>query len=230
MQNNMILVADNDQSIRELLEFNLKEAGFEAVTVDNGKDAESVARCDHPELILMDMTMPVMDGVEACKILKGSPDTSDIPIIMLSARNDDADKVLSLELGADDYVTKPFSMRDLHARVRALLSETVVDLPEETVIEYGPFKINMDRFEAHHYKENMGLTKKELELLRMLMENQDRVLTRDFLLDRVWGYEYCTDPRTVDVHIGHLRHKMGNDANYIQTIRGLGYKWTTPSW
>jgi DNA-binding response OmpR family regulator len=144
----MILVADNDQSIRELLEFNLKEAGFEAVTVDNGKDAVSVARCDHPELILMDMTMPVMDGVEACKILKGSPDTSDIPIIMLSARNDDADKVLSLELGADDYVTKPFSMRDLHARVRALLSETVVDLPEETVIEYGPFKINMDRFMA----------------------------------------------------------------------------------
>jgi two-component system alkaline phosphatase synthesis response regulator PhoP len=177
---------------------------------------------------LLDLMLPKMDGLEVCRTLKGNPATSALPIIMLTARSEEIDKVIGLELGADDYMTKPFSPRELVARVRAVLrrSQKEASLPGE--LSVGRLRFNFSRYEVHMGEDKLELTPKEYELLKMLATNLGKVFTRELLLEKVWGYEYFGDSRTVDVHVRHLRAKLAADpetAEAIETVRGFGYRF-----
>ena len=218
-----ILCIDDEQNILDLLTFNLEAAGYSAVTATTGSDGLAVAKQDTPAAILLDLMLPDIDGMEVCKRLKADPVTSSIPIIMLTAKDSDVDKVLGLELGADDYMTKPFSVRELVARVKALLRRCVP--AEDTgIIKVGGLTIDSDNYEAFRNGEKLQLTLKEFELLKLLASTPGKVLTRDSLLDRIWGYEFYGETRTVDVHIRHLRQKLQDDADMIETVRGVGYR------
>ena len=223
----LILVVDDEQHILELLDFNLTAAGFATALALDGERALAIANADHPSLILLDLMLPGIDGSEVCRRLKALPTTADIPIIMLSARSEDVDKIVALEMGADDYVTKPFSVPELMARIKALLRRSSQSA-EPTLIQVGNLSVNTETYEARRNGEPLRLTLKEFELLKLLAQSNGRVQTRDFILDRVWGYEFYGETRTVDVHIRHLRMKLGEDADYIQTIRGVGYRLQAP--
>ena len=169
--------------------------------------------------------LPGIDGLEVCRRLKGDRMTSNIPIIMLTARGDEVDKILGLELGADDYITKPFSVRELAARVKSLLRRVAPQQESEPqTLRSGDIMIDITNYEAFKGGEKLSLTLKEFELLKVLVLSRGKVLTRDFLLDRIWGYEYYGETRTVDVHIRHLRQKLGEEP-YIETVRGVGYRF-----
>jgi len=222
-----ILIVDDEAPIRELVKFNLQKAGYDVLEAADGAAALALAK-EKPELIVLDLMLPGMDGLEVCRILKGARETAGIPIIMLTAKDEEFDKVVGLELGADDYLTKPFSPRELAARVKAVLRRSQkVPLPEgEFVI--GSLRLNFSRYEVFLGKEKVELTPKEYELLKLLITNVGRVFTREQLLEKVWGYEYFGDTRTVDVHIRHLRAKLEQDrtiADAIETVRGIGYRF-----
>lgn len=233
-----ILVVDDEQSIVTLLQYNLKQAGYEVITANDGEQAIQLVKEEMPNLIVLDLMLPKMDGMEVCKVLRSLQ--IDVPIIMLTAKDDEIDKVLGLELGADDYMTKPFSPREVVARVKAVLrrTENVPVLPggntapsTEVFYEYGPLKVYPERHEALLDGESLEFTPKEFELLVYLLENKNRVLTRDQLLSAVWNYDFAGDTRIVDVHISHLREKIEANSRkpvYIKTIRGLGYKFEEP--
>ena len=223
----LILAVDDEPNILELLEFNLAASGFNAITASDGEQALAVAGAQHPNLVLLDLMLPDIDGSEVCRRLKSSPATASIPIIMLSAKGEDVDKVIALEMGADDYVTKPFSVPELMARIKALLRRTSKG-PEPTRLHVGNLVIDTDTYEASRNGDPLHLTLKEFELLKLLAQANGRVQTRDFILDRVWGYEFYGETRTVDVHIRHIRMKLGEDYDYIQTIRGVGYRLQVP--
>ncbi len=224
-----VLVVDDEESIRKLVEYNLVQAGFEVVTAADGNMAMEMARGD-VDLLVLDLMLPGLSGVEVCKRLR--QDGSKLPIIMLTARSEEIDRVLGLEIGADDYVTKPFSPRELVARVRAVLrrkSDEGPSRPEETAqFVVGDVRLDPERYEVMVRGEVIELTPREFDLLHYLLKNMDRVVSRDQLLDRVWGYEYAGDTRLVDVHISHLRDKIEDDPKmprYIKTVRGVGYKF-----
>jgi two-component system alkaline phosphatase synthesis response regulator PhoP len=228
----MILVVDDERNILELVKFNLEKAGYRVIMAGDGKEACYLTRSEKPDLIILDVMLPEMDGFEVCQIIKKDSTISEIPIIMLTARTEEIDKVLGLEIGADDYMTKPFSPRELVARVKAILRRTAKKSPEtladSEVINTGGLIIDPQRFEVYLEGEKLDLTRKEFELIRYLAKSPGRVLTRDYLLENIWGYEYRGDTRTVDVHIRHLRQKIESDpANpqYIETVRGIGYKF-----
>lgn len=218
-----ILCIDDEQNILDLLTFNLEAAGYSTLTASTGADGLAVAKQAIPSLILLDLMLPDMDGTDVCKGLKADPMTASIPIIMLTAKDSEVDKILGLELGADDYMTKPFSVRELVARVKALLRRCV-PAKESGIIKVGPVTIDSDNYEATRNGEKIQLTLKEFELLKLLASTPGKVLTRDYLLDRIWGYEFYGETRTVDVHIRHLRQKLGDDQYLIETVRGVGYK------
>ena len=221
-----ILCVDDEQNILDLLAFNLEEAGYAVITALNGNDGLQVA--EHiPSLILLDLMLPDIGGIEVCRRLKSSPTTASIPIIMLTAKGDEVDKILGLEMGADDYITKPFSVRELIARVKALLRRVQPIDGSDRPMKIGPLTIGAENYEAFRNGEKLYLTLKEFELLKLLASSPGKVLTRDYLLDRIWGYEFYGETRTVDVHIRHLRQKLGDDANMIETVRGIGYKIKT---
>ena len=224
-----VLVVDDEESIRKLVEYNLVQAGFEVVTAADGNTAMEMARGD-VDLLVLDLMLPGLSGVEVCKRLR--QDGSKLPIIMLTARSEEIDRVLGLEIGADDYVTKPFSPRELVARVRAVLRRKSDESPsrsEETAqFVVGNVRLDPERYEVMVRGEVIELTPREFDLLHYLLKNMDRVVSRDQLLDRVWGYEYAGDTRLVDVHISHLRDKIEDDPKlpkYIKTVRGVGYKF-----
>ncbi|MCP3762497.1 response regulator transcription factor [Domibacillus sp. A3M-37] len=232
-----ILVVDDESSIVTLIKYNLEQAGFEVETACDGEEALKQAEAVSPDLIILDWMLPKFDGMEVCKDLRQRRVTT--PILMLTAKDEEFDKVLGLELGADDYMTKPFSPRELIARVKAILRR-VQQAPAEPVeeevddselIKVADLKLFPEKYEAY-YKENLiDLTPKEFELLLFLAENKTRVLTRDQLLAAVWKYDFVGDTRIVDVHISHLRDKMEENTKkpqYIKTIRGLGYKLEEP--
>ncbi|MBR5257784.1 MAG: response regulator transcription factor, partial [Clostridia bacterium] len=173
-------------------------------------------------LVLMDVMMPVMDGIVATAKIR---ERSNVPIILLTAKSETEDLVLGLNVGADDYITKPFSVRELIARVKALLRRSTPQNEEEGILHVGGLTIDVGNYEAFRNGEKLSLTLKEFELLKLLVMSRGKVLTRDFLLDRIWGYEFYGETRTVDVHIRHIRQKLGDDAHYIETIRGVGYKF-----
>lgn len=222
-----VLIVDDENSIRELIKFNLQKEGFSVSEADNGRSAVQMVRQDKPDLLLLDLMLPEIDGLEVCRILKNQPETSGIPIIMLTAKADEIDKIIGLELGADDYMTKPFSPRELLARVKAVLRRSQKDLPPAGELVIGALRLNFSRYEAYLGKNKLELTPKEYELLKLFATNTGRAFTREQLLEKVWGYEYYGDTRTVDVHVRHLRAKLGDStdlAEAIETVRGVGYR------
>ncbi|RLQ97968.1 response regulator transcription factor [Falsibacillus albus] len=231
-----ILIVEDEQSIATLLKYNLEQAGYDALTAPDGEQGKVLAIEQHPDLIILDLMLPKLDGIEVCKELRQQKVMT--PILMLTAKDDEFDKVLGLELGADDYMTKPFSPREVVARVKAILrrsqvqAELVEGTQEERVcIEIGGLKIYPEHYEAYFDDNLLEFTPKEFELLLYLAKNKGRVLTRDQLLSAVWNYDFAGDTRIVDVHISHLREKIESNTKkpaYIKTIRGLGYKLEEP--
>jgi len=232
MSKPVILVVDDERHIVELVRFNLEKEGYQVITAQDGLEACKMAKQDKPDLVILDVMLPGMDGFEVCRTIQKDSEIAEIPIIMLTARTEEIDKILGLEIGADDYMTKPFSPRELLARVKARLRRTArkadSGLSGNGVIKTSGLVIDPERFEVFLDGIRLELTPKEFELLRFLARSPGKVLTRDFLLENIWGYEYLGDTRTVDVHIRHLRQKIEVDpANpkYIETVRGIGYKF-----
>ena len=223
MQKTLILCVDTERNILDLLSQNLEASGYSIVTAQTGRDAISVASELNPSLILLDPALPDLTGFDSLKALRANPATATTPIVILTALDTEADTVLGLELGADDYITKPFGIRELLARVKAVLRRSSSTQTDE-IIRVGPLTIDSENYEAFRNDEKLALTLKEYELLKLLASSPGKVLTRDFLLDRIWGYEFYGETRTVDVHIRHIRQKLGDDAEMIETVRGIGYK------
>jgi len=231
-----VLVVDDEQSIVTLLRYNLEHAGFEVMTAMNGEEGKDMAIQNSPDIIILDLMLPKIDGIEVCKQLRQQKIST--PILMLTAKDEEFDKVLGLELGADDYMTKPFSPREVIARVKAILRRTQVhaapmepETEEHDSIKLSKLTIYPEQYEAFFDDELLDLTPKEFELLVYLAKNKGRVLTRDQLLSAVWNYDFVGDTRIVDVHISHLREKIEEDSKkpvFIKTIRGLGYKMEEP--
>lgn len=229
MAKEKILVVDDEEHILELLKFNLMNSGYSVETSNNGVDGLKLANENKPDLILLDLMLPGMDGLEVCKEIKRNKETANISIIMLTAKGEELDKILGLELGADDYITKPFSVRELIARSKAVLRRSTVreDL-DAKIFDFGRLKVNFDRHEVVIDSNKVEMTLKEFELLEILIKNKGKILKREILLDKVWGYEYIGETRTVDVHIRYLRKKIEEDdknPKYIETIRGVGYRF-----
>ncbi|TWE02637.1 two-component system alkaline phosphatase synthesis response regulator PhoP [Neobacillus bataviensis] len=234
---NKVLVVDDEQSIVTLLQYNLEQAGFEVVTAMDGADGKRLAESESPDIIILDLMLPTIDGMDVCKQLRQQNIMT--PILMLTAKDDELDKIIGLELGADDYMVKPFSPREVIARVKAILRRTQIQTETAAVdndqteeqIQIGKLTIYPGKYEAFFQENQLELTLKEFELLLYLGQNKGRVLTRDQLLSAVWNYDFAGDTRIVDVHISHLREKIEEDTKkpaYIKTIRGLGYKLEGP--
>lgn len=225
-----VVVIEDDENIAELIKYNFEENGYVVTVANNGRDGLALVKELMPDVTLLDLMIPELDGLEVCKMLKMSEKTRDVPIIMLTAKGSEMDKVVGLEIGADDYITKPFSIRELLARAKAVLrrsNTTSKETPKSSskTYEIQSLIIDVDKHEVSRDGQIFQLTYKEFELLQILAENRGKVLTRDYLLDAVWGYEYYGETRTVDVHIRHLRRKIETDDDkYIETIRGVGYK------
>jgi two-component system alkaline phosphatase synthesis response regulator PhoP len=218
-----ILIVDDEQPIVTLLEFNLEQSGFVVLSANNGREAVEIVMREHPDLIILDVMLPELDGLEVCKVLRQNKVNT--PILMLTAKNDEFDKIIGLELGADDYLTKPFSPREVVARVRAILrrvNREASDKEEHDKIVIGKLEIHSKKYEAFYDGKHLDLTPKEFELLHYLTINNGHVLSREKLLEAIWNYDYYGETRIVDVHISHLRDKI--NPTYIKTVRGIGYK------
>jgi DNA-binding response OmpR family regulator len=224
-----ILVVDDEPDALEVLGFKLKEAGFEAVFAKDGARAITVARDEHPALVVLDLMLPEVDGLEVCKILRRDPGTAAIPIIMLTARAAEMDRVVGLELGADDYVTKPFSPRELVLRIKKLLTRATTPDDQTTSVRVDELLIDVSRHEVRVSDAPVALTATEFKLLQILAQRRGRVQTRDRLLQDVWGYDNPIDSRTVDTHMRRLREKLGEASRFLETIRGVGYRFIAES-
>lgn len=227
MAEEKILIVDDEANIRELIGFNLKNEGYNIITAGDGITALKTIREEKPSLILLDLMLPGLNGFEVCKEVRKDKELSSTPIIILSAKDAEFDKVLGLELGADDYITKPFSVRELVARVKAVIRRTGQPA-ESNSVNFSNISVDFENHEVKKEGKKIDLTLKEFDLLEILIKNKGRVMTRDFLLDKIWGYEYLGETRTVDVHIRHLRQKIeADDKNpkIIETIRGVGYRF-----
>lgn len=231
MAKEKILIVDDEEHIIELLKFNLLNSGYDVFIANNGVDAVKIARAEKPNLLLLDLMLPGIDGFDVCKEIKRDNEMKKTSIIMLTAKGEELDKILGLELGADDYITKPFSVRELLARVKAVLrrSNSFSEIDED-VYDSKSLKIDFERHEVSVNNEKIDLTLKEFELLQILIKNKGKILKRETLLDKIWGYEYIGETRTVDVHIRYLRKKIEEDdknPKFIETIRGVGYRFNT---
>lgn len=221
-----ILVVEDEQSLREPLEYLLRREGYEVVGVDNGTEAVAVAQANEPDLILLDLMLPGMPGTEVCREIRTR---SSVPIVMLTAKDSEVDIVVGLELGADDYVTKPYSSRELLARIRAVLRRRQSDDGgADSILDFHGIRLDSERHQVTLHGEPVSLPLKEFELLELLMLNAGRVLTRGQIIDRVWGSDYFGDTKTLDVHIKRLRskiEKVPSSPEIIVTVRGLGYRF-----
>ena len=222
-----ILIVEDAEALSDPLAFLLGREGFQTIVVDNGLDALPVFDREGADLVLLDVMLPGMSGMEVCRKLR---EVSSVPIIMLTAKDSELDKVLGLELGADDYVTKPYSARELIARIRAVLRRrsAETDSATESVLQGGPVRMDIDRHVVTVNGEEISMPLKEFELLEILLRNVGRVMTRGQLIERVWGADYVGDTKTLDVHIKRLRSKIEPDSSapqYVVTVRGLGYKF-----
>lgn len=225
MANELILVVDDERNIVELASLYLKQDGFRVISAGDGVYALERIAQDQPALVVLDLMLPKLDGWEVCKRVRSE---SDLPILMLTARDDDIDKIVGLELGADDYLTKPFNPRELVARVKAILRRTEPRRPKESeqALKIGNLVVDPARREVRVAGRLVDLRAKEFDLLLALMENQGIVLSREKLLDIVWGFDFYGQTRTVDVHVAHLRNKLGDCTAEIETVWGVGYKIT----
>jgi DNA-binding response OmpR family regulator len=220
-----ILVVDDEPDTIELISFNLRNAGYEIVTAEDGAEALKKARASAPELIILDLMLPEIDGLELCKLLRGDPVTTKIPILMLTAKAAEVDRILGLELGAKDYVTKPFSPRELILRVRNLLAQGQAPEEKSDVFQIGELYIDVPRHLVTVNRKPVELTATEFRLLAILTERRGRVQSREQLLQDVWRYDNIIDTRTVDTHMRRLREKLGKAARYLDTVRGVGYRF-----
>jgi phosphate regulon transcriptional regulator PhoB len=225
-----ILVVEDEPDIRKLVQYNLAQERYKVLEAEDGEQALKIVQRDRPNLLILDLMLPGLSGIEVCRILRDRTETATLPILMLTAKAGETDRVLGLEMGADDYLTKPFSPRELVARVRAILRRAEARAETEPLPAYdrGGLKIDFTTYEVFARGKNVKLTLKEFELLRFLVQNPNRVLSRDQLLDRVWGGETFVTPRTVDVHIRRLRKAIEKDDSnpkWILTLRGVGYKF-----
>jgi DNA-binding response OmpR family regulator len=227
-----VLIVEDEPDIAGLMKHSLERAGdLEVEIVNTGAAALKSVMEEPPNLVLLDLNLPFIDGLEVCRLLRGRASSAAIPIIMVTARTSEADRVAGLELGADDYITKPFSLRELVARVRAVLRRPAQMAAAEQSISYqrGRLAIDFDAVSVRVSGSPVRLTKREFELLRFLVENRNRVLSRDRLLERVWGLDRQVETRSVDVHVGRLRGKLGTAGRQIETVIGMGYRFVEES-
>ena len=222
-----ILIVDDEKDIVKMLSYNLAREGYRTVAAYDGEEAVYFAGREHPDLVILDLMLPGMDGYEVCKALKKEEKTKKIPIIMLTAKTQEADKVVGLELGADDYVSKPFSVKELVARVKAILRRTKEKDSQPELLKAGKLEIDLSRIAVSVAGKSVELTSKEFELLKTLINAKGRVLSRDFLLDTIWGFDNAQEiqTRTVDVHIRTLRKKLKTEAGRIVTVKNYGYRF-----
>lgn len=231
MGKKVILTIDDELHIRELLEYNLTKAGYEVLGAETGEKGMELLRTAQVDLVLLDCMLPGMDGVEVLRRIRASSELSSLPVMMLTAKGEEIDKVLGLEMGADDYLSKPFGIRELEARVKALLrrsSSEKMEVQPEAALQVGDLTINHAAREVRLQGTPITLSLKEYELLYLLASHPNRVYTREQLLEQIWGYAYSGETRTVDVHIRNLRKKLEQDPekpDYIRTVRGIGYKF-----
>ena len=225
MSKETILIVEDDDDILQLLRYNIESAGYEVLTAMDGLEATTKAKRHVPNLVILDLMLPGMDGFEVCKELKKTPATSKVPVIMLTARGEEVDRIVGLELGADDYVVKPFSPREIILRIRAVLRRhEQTDILRQTWSKDG-LSVDMEAHKAEVDGHEVQLTATEFKLLAELIRNQGRVQTRDQLLNSVWGYEFDGYARTVDTHVRRLRQKLEGYAKYVETVRGVGYRF-----
>jgi phosphate regulon transcriptional regulator PhoB len=222
-----ILIVEDDSDIVELLTYNLREAGFETEAVFNGGDAIERAVEEQPDLIILDLMLPEVDGLEVCRLLKQDTQTADIPIIMLTAKGEEIDRVIGLQLGADDYVTKPFSQREFVLRVRAVLRRTTAEQTPSSVnqLEISGLRIDIDKHKVFNEQGEIELTATEFKMLVLFAGAPGRVFSRSVLMDSIWGQDYYGIDRTVDTHISRLRRKLGRFGERIETVHGVGYRF-----
>lgn len=223
-ESKMIFCVEDDSSIRELVVYTLNSTGMKAYGFEEGSAFFKALEEEQPELVLLDIMLPGEDGLSILKKLKSSSTTRHIPVIMMTAKGAEYDVVMGLDAGADDYVTKPFGMMELVSRIKAVLRRMKSD-EKKAVYESGKLKLDLEKHEVYVEGKAVVLTLKEFELLRRLMEKQDAVITRDRLLEEVWGYDFVGETRTLDVHIRTLRQKLGSAGDMIQTVRGVGYRF-----
>lgn len=229
MSKELIFAVEDEVHIQQLVKYNLEANGYKVLSFGSGESLLEEVKSSVPDLFILDLMLPGMDGLEVCRQLRANQRTASIPVIMLTAKSEEFDKVLGLELGADDYLTKPFSVRELVARVKAMLRRVAHTAPPEVeIIRHGDISIDLVRHEVYKKGRLVEMPLKEFELLKMLLLNKGKVLSRELLLDKIWGYDYYGETRTVDVHIRYLRQKIEDDDStpvYIETIRGLGYRF-----
>ena len=221
---NKILVADDELDVLNLVSLNLKNAGFTIIKAQDGASALSKARSNMPQLVVLDLMLPGMSGIEVCKTLKADTATSQIPIIMLTAKAEEIDRIVGLELGADDYITKPFSPRELVLRVKSVVRRVSGQNEKPDLIKIGDIEVDRLKFDVRIKGESLEMTPTEYKLLLILMERRGRVQSREVLLNDVWGYDQVLDTRTVDTHVARLREKIRNGKVNIDTVRGFGYR------
>ncbi|MEI3606029.1 response regulator transcription factor [Pseudogracilibacillus sp. SE30717A] len=227
-----ILIVEDEPSIVTLIKYNLEKAGFQTEVAYNGEEAIEQTEKENYDLIVLDLMLPKMDGMEVCKTIRKN--NNYIPILMLTAKDNEYDKIYGLEMGADDYLTKPFSPKELIARINAILRRTEIQTNNTTalILKVGEIEVNPERYEAYFKGELMELTRKEFELLVYLLKHEGQILSREQLLNTVWEYDFIGDTRIVDVQVSHLRDKIEEDTKnpkYIKTVRGFGYKLEDPS-
>ena len=220
-----ILVVDDEPEAVELVGFNLKQAGYDVISASDGEEALKKAKAHLPALVVLDWMLPEMEGVEVCKLMRRDAATANIPVIMLTAKASEIDRVLGLELGADDYLTKPFSPRELVLRIKKILDRSKVKQPELQTLTLGELIIDVPRHLASWKGKKLDLTATEFKLLTVLVQRRGRVQSRDQLLRDVWEYDSMIDTRTVDTHMRRLREKLGPAAKYLDTVRGVGYRF-----
>ena len=220
-----ILIIEDEKDIVDLLEYHLKQAHFSVIAALEGASGLERARKERPSLIILDLMLPGMDGKEVCRALKSNPLTQSIPILMLTAKAEEVDRIIGFELGADDYLTKPFSPRELVLRVKAIIQRMEGEREGVKTIQFGDLLIDSDRHQVSIKRRILGLTATEFKLLTELVSKRGRVHTREHLLNTVWGYTYEGYARTVDTHVRRLREKLGSYGQYIETIRGVGYRF-----
>jgi two-component system phosphate regulon response regulator PhoB len=219
-----VLVVDDEPDLLELVRVNLAQAGFAVDTAASGRDALDQLQRFPPDLLILDLMLPDVSGTEICRRIRADADLAQLPIIMLTAKADEVDRIVGLELGADDYVTKPFSPRELTLRVQAVMRRR--ERPSQGVLEHGPLRLDPERHRCFVEAVEVVLTAKEFDLLRGLMQRPGRVMTRDQILDEVWGSDIAVTTRTIDTNLKRLREKLGSAGHLIETVRGVGYRFS----
>lgn len=224
-----ILLIEDEVTIQELVRFNLEKEGFTVMVAEDGEKGLEMVKREKPDLVLLDLMLPILNGYDVCKSIRADKETGTMPIIILSARDEIADKVIGLELGADDYMTKPFSPRELSARIRARLREEKRNkITPEGPLRWGSLEIWPESYLVTVGGQSLNLTAKEFELLHVFVANPNQVFSREYLTQKIWGYHSSADTRTIDVHVSNLRNKLKSLGPVIESVRGVGYRFATP--